>query len=83
MTSDALTASATGMTFNPLASVFRFRMHLDERRLARDKLTLIEIDDLDDVNQLVQLLDDLLYDPVISRRHDGHLRHRRIECRRD
>ncbi len=59
------------------------RMDLDQRRLPRNEFTLIQIHDFDDVDKLVELFHDLFHDSLVSRRDNSHLRHGRIERRRN
>src|SRR5574341_146803 len=56
---------------------------LDQAHFALDELILGQVGHLDDVDELVQLLDDLLEDPLVARGHDGHLGNGRIKRRPD
>ena len=58
------------------------RMDFDQRGFPRDKFSLVQIHDFDDIDQLVELFDDLFDDSVIPGCDNRHLRHRRIERRR-
>src|SRR6185437_3143274 len=49
--------------------------HLDQRELARHRVVVVLLDDLDDVDQLVELLGDLLERGLLGGHHDGHPRH--------
>jgi hypothetical protein len=63
--------------------MFRFCVDFDQRRFPVEKMGFGQVDDLEDFDDLVELLHDLLDDPVIAHGDDGDHRGRRIQGRRN